>query len=49
MPTAHLVCNECGHEETIRLLSDQEKADPRIPKAAPRCPKCGSVNVALHR
>lgn len=43
-----VVCNHCGYEERIKVISREEATRERKPMYAITCSRCGSGNVRLH-
>lgn len=43
-----LVCQNCGHEEKIKIYTREEAERNTFQLANPRCSKCGSNNVRLY-
>ena len=45
MKTMLLVCQDCGHEERIKIYTREEAERGQFQISNPRCKKCGSTNV----
>jgi hypothetical protein len=43
-----LICRDCGHKDTIQVLTPEEERNPRFPRIPVTCPKCRSRNVEIH-
>lgn len=48
MKTITLVCNDCGHEQKIKIYSSEELKKLGIRPARPRCEKCRSTNISFY-
>ncbi len=42
------VCQDCGHEERIKVYDREEADRMKIELYPPSCKKCGSRNVKLY-
>lgn len=48
MKTMLLVCQNCGHEERIKIYTREEAERRQFQLTNPRCKKCGSANARLY-
>lgn len=42
------VCQQCKHEERIKLYDHEDAKRHQLRLEPPRCKKCGSLNVKLY-
>lgn len=48
MKYRYLVCQDCGHEERIKIYTREEASREQFQLSKPRCSKCGSGKVKLY-